>query len=78
MAKHRRSFYDRPLHERVGVKIFDGVLSMAAVYLLSPYLIQALAPIQAKINANAASSGATVSNVGTSALANQLLAAAGS
>lgn len=78
MAKRNRSFYDRPLHQRLATRIFDGLLSAAAVYLLSPHLLRALAPVQAKINADAAANGATVSNVGTSQVANNLLAAAGS
>jgi hypothetical protein len=80
MAKRRpyRSFYDRPLHQRLASRVMEGLLSAGAVYLLSPYLMQALAPVQAQINANAAASGATVSNVGASATANKLLAAAAS
>lgn len=76
--KGKNSFYDRPIHERVAVKIFDGILSAGAVYLLSPYLMAALAPVQAQINAKAAAGGATVSNVGASGVANQILAAAAS
>lgn len=79
MAKRRnRSFYDRPIHQRLATRIVDGLLSAGAVYLLSPYLIRTLAPVQAKINADAAATGAPVANVGTSAIANKLLAAAGS
>lgn len=78
MARRYRSFYDRPAHQRITTKIVDGVISMSVVYLLSPYLMQVLAPVQANINAKAAAQGAQVSNVGTAQVANQLLAAAAS
>ncbi len=79
MAKRRKQqFYDRPIHQRIGVKVIDGLISAAVVYLLSPYLIEVLAPVQAKINAGAAGAGQPVSNVGTSKVANTLLAAAAS
>lgn len=66
------------MHERLSVKVIDGLISASIVYLMSPFLIKALAPVQAKINANAAASGAAVANVGTSGVANQILAAAAS
>lgn len=80
MAKRRKSrdFYSRPLHQRLVVKITDGLISAAAVYLLSPYLMQVLAPVQAQINAKAAAAGTPVSNVGSATVANQLITAAGS
>jgi len=58
--------------------VFEGLISAGAVYLLSPYLIEVLAPIQAQINAGAAAGGQPVSNVGTSKVANNILAAAAS
>ncbi len=78
MAKKKQSFYDRPLHERLAQKIAEGLVSAGAVYLLSPYLMSVLAPIQANINAQAAAGGATVSNVGSAKVANTLIAAAAS
>lgn len=78
MAKRNKSFYDRPIHQRLATRITDGLISAVAVYFLAPHLIKAVAPVQAQINANAAASGASVSNVGTSGVANQLLAALGS
>lgn len=61
------------MKERLGVKIIDGLLSSAAVYLLSPYLLQVLAPIQAKINASAINNGQIPTTGGVSAIANQLI-----
>lgn len=78
MAKRNRSFYDRPIHQRLATRIMDGLLSAAAVYLLSPYLLRSLAPVQAEINANAAAGGQDVSNVGAAKVANTILAAVGS
>jgi hypothetical protein len=73
-----RGFYDRPLHQRLATKVFEGLVSYGAVYLLSPFLLELLAPVQANINAKAAQGGASVSNVGASAVANKLIAAAAS
>jgi hypothetical protein len=78
MAKRRQTFYDRPIHQRLAVKVVDGLISAGVVYLLSPYLIEVLAPVQAQINSGAAAAGQPVSNVGTSKVANTILAAAAS
>lgn len=73
MAKSRRDFYSRPAHERLGIKVTEGLISLAVVHFLSPYLLDVLTPLQAQINAHAAAAGQPVSNVGTAAVANQLL-----
>lgn len=68
----RRDFYSKPAPVRIGTRIFEGLLSTGAVYLLSPQLISLLAPLQASINASAAQAGQPVSNVGTAKVANAI------
>lgn len=74
----RRGFYDRPIHERLAVKIVDGLLSAGVVYLLSPYLMNVLGPIQASINAQAMNRGAIPPTQGANAVANTLIHIVGS
>lgn len=71
--KKYRSFYDRPVHQRLATRIFEGLLSAGAVYLLSPALLSILAPVQAKINSDAINAGQTPSNVGSNSIANKLI-----
>lgn len=78
MARRQRGFYDKPVHVRLGQRIVEGLISAGAVYLLSPMLIKTLAPVQAKINADAVNNGQPVSNVGTNVPSNALLQLIGS
>jgi len=80
MTKKKRvsSFYDKPLHARLGQKIIEGLISAGVVYLISPTLLQILAPLQAQLNASAINNGQTPSNVGSNSVANKLINVASS
>ncbi len=61
------------VHKRIVQKIFEGLVSYAAVYLLAPKLLTILSPLQAQLNANAINAGQTPPNAGANAAANKLI-----
>jgi hypothetical protein len=68
-----RSFYEKPVHQRLAQRIFEGLISTAAVYLISPQLLSFLAPVQARLNASALNNGQTPPTQGANAVANTLI-----
>ena len=71
-----RDFYQKPVHQRLAQRVLEGLLSTAAVYLVSPQLLNVLAPLQAKLNANALNSGQQPATNGVSVVANAMIAPA--
>jgi hypothetical protein len=71
MAK--RDFYSKPLHQRVGSRVIETLLTYGVVYLLSPGLLTMLAPLQSEINASALNKGQTPPTQGANAVANELI-----
>lgn len=68
MAKRR--VYSNPIMSRT----VEMLISSALVYLFTPKLQAALAPLQAQLNANALNKGQTPPNQGLSVIANKLVA----
>lgn len=54
-------------------RTFDMLFSSAIVYLVTPMLQKALAPIQAQLNANAVNAGQIPTTQGLSQVANQMV-----
>ncbi len=71
--KMAKSYYEKPIHQRLAQRVFEGLVSTAAVYLFAPQLLTFLTPLQAKLNANALSNGQTPTTNGVSAIANLLI-----
>lgn len=71
--KAHHGFYDKPFAARMSQRIFEGLLSTAAIYLLAPSLIKSLAPLQSQINADAINTGNLPTNQGVNSVANALI-----
>ena len=66
-------FYAKPVHVRLAQRILEGLVSLAAVHLLSPTLLDSLAPLQARLNASALNNGLVPPTQGVNAVANTLI-----